>query len=205
MPVRPTNLVEPGERRPDARSRILEAASELFARRGIRAVGIDAIIERSGVARMTLYRHFRSKDELVLAFLEQRDQRWTRNWLQAEVERRATAPTDRLLAVFDVFDEWFRRRDFEGCSFISVMLESERPSDGAYRASVAYLAAIRHFVEGLAREAGIAGADHFARQWHVLMKGSIIAATEGDLDAARRTREVAALLLSQRLPVRRAD
>src|SRR5215212_3698030 len=62
----------------DARSRILEAAYELFSRRGIRAVGIDAIIRESGVARMTLYRHFKSKDELVLAYLELREARWTK-------------------------------------------------------------------------------------------------------------------------------
>src|SRR5262249_52379260 len=85
----------------------------LAARRGVRGVGIDAIIERSGVARMTLYRHFRSKDELVLAFLERRDERWTREWLQAGIEQRASAPADRLLAIFDVFDEWFRRDDYE--------------------------------------------------------------------------------------------
>src|SRR5713101_3141881 len=74
----------------DARERILEAAYDLFSREGIRAVGIDSIIERSGVARMTLYRHFRSKDDLVLAFLERREARWTRDWLQREAERRAT-------------------------------------------------------------------------------------------------------------------
>lgn len=108
----------------DARSRILEAAYELFSRQGIRAVGIDAIIRRSGVARMTLYRNFGSKDELVLAFLERREQRWTRDWLQQEAERRAADPAERLLAIFDVFDDWFRHDDFEGCSFINVLLET---------------------------------------------------------------------------------
>jgi AcrR family transcriptional regulator len=88
-----------------ARERILAAAYELFATQGIRAVGIDAIIERSGVARMTLYRHFASKNALVLAFLEQRQERWTRSWLQHEVELRASEPRARLLAIFDVFDE----------------------------------------------------------------------------------------------------
>ena len=181
----------------DARSRILEAAYELFSRRGVRAVGIEAIIERSGVARMTLYRHFRSKDELVLAFLERREERWTRAWLQAGVERRAGAPADRLLAIFDVFDEWFRREDFEGCSFVNVMLETAGdPRDSSYRASVSYLAGIRHLVEDLARQAGVENADHFARQWHILMKGSIVAAAEGDRDAAQRAKETGRLLLA---------
>jgi AcrR family transcriptional regulator len=201
MSERPIGLNEPPQR--DARTRILDSAYELFSARGVRGVGIDAIIERSGVARMTLYRHFGSKDELVLAFLEQREEHWTRRWLQAEVERRAAAPAERLLAVFDVFDEWFRRDDFEGCSFINVMLETADAADSTYRASVSYLAGIRHFLEGLARQAGIANADNFARQWHILMKGSIVAAGEGDADAARRAQDIGRLLLSQHLPATR--
>src|SRR5689334_24112269 len=106
---------------PGARERILDAAYELFSRQGIQAVGVDAVISRSGVARQTLYRHFASKQDLVLAFLERREQEWTRRWLEEEVRTRATDPASRLLAIFDVFDEWFGRPDFEGCSFINVM------------------------------------------------------------------------------------
>jgi AcrR family transcriptional regulator len=183
-----------------ARERILEAAYDLFSRRGIRAVGIDAIVAESGVARMTLYRHFKSKDELVLAYLELREARWTKGWLQAEVERRETDPAARLLAVFDVFDEWFHAPAFEGCAFIRVLLESPDGSDRIGRASTAYLAGIRDVLIDLARRAGIAGADDFARKWHILMKGSIVSAGEGDVDAARRAQEMARLLLQQALP-----
>src|SRR5436305_10657910 len=109
---------------PGARTRILDAAYDLFSRRGVRAVGIDAVIAASGVSRMTLYRHFRSKEELVIAYLERREQQWTRDWLQREVCRRTDDPRARLLAIFDVFDEWFRTPAFEGCAFINIMLES---------------------------------------------------------------------------------
>jgi AcrR family transcriptional regulator len=180
----------------EARERILESAYTLFSRRGIRAVGIDAIITHSGVARMTLYRHFASKDELVMAFLERRDALWTRGWLQAEVQRRAEDPGERLLAIFDVFDEWFRSADFEGCSFINVMLEAADAQTPLHRASVAYLAGIRAFLQDLARQAGVADPDDFARQWHILMKGSIVAAGEGDGEAARRAQRIARLLLA---------
>jgi len=180
---------------PDARERILDAAYELFSRNGIRAVGIDAIIERSGVARMSLYRHFGSKDALVLAFLERREERWTKDWLQREVQGRASDPADRLLAIFDVFDAWFQRDDFEGCSFINVLLEIADPESELHRASADYLARIRAFVRQLAAEAGAADAEGLAHKWHILMKGSIVAAGEGDRDAARRAREVAALVL----------
>jgi AcrR family transcriptional regulator len=181
--------------RPGARARILDAAYELFARNGIQAVGIDAVISRSGVARQTLYRHFASKQDLVLAFLERREQEWTRRWLEEEVGARASDPASRLLAIFDVFDEWFGRPDFEGCSFINVMLEHPDPTDPVHRASVSYLAGIRGFLEGLAREAAIADAADFTRQWHILMKGSIVAAGEGDREAARRAKRIGALLL----------
>jgi AcrR family transcriptional regulator len=183
----------------DARERILEAAYELFSRRGIQAVGIDAVVERSGVARQTLYRHFGSKQELVLAFLERREDRWTKGWLQGEVELRASAPADRLLAIFDVFDEWFHGPEFEGCTFINVMLEHAEAADPIRRAGIAYLAGIRNFLEGLARQAGIADAAGFARKWHILMKGSIVAAGEGDQDAARRAKAIARLVLADEL------
>jgi AcrR family transcriptional regulator len=180
-----------------ARERILDASYDLFSRQGVQAVGIDAIITRSGVARQTLYRHFDSKQDLVLAFLERREELWTKDWLQAEVKRRAADPRERLLAIFDVFDGWFRRNDFEGCSFINVMLEMADPAEPIHRAGAAYLAGIRNFLEGLAREAGIADADTFARKWHILMKGSIIAAAEGDRDAAQRAREMGQAVLAQ--------
>ena len=179
----------------DARDRLVTAAYELFSQRGVQAVGIDAIIERSGVARQTMYRHFASKQDLVLAFLERREQLWTRDWLEAEVARRASDPREQLLAIFDVFDSWFRARDFEGCSFINVLLEHPGGGNPVHRAAVAYLAGIRQFLEDLARQAGIPDAQSFAREWHILMKGSIIAADEGDRDAAMRAKKVGALLL----------
>ena len=117
------------EKRVSARERILEAADELFSRQGVRAVGIDAIIERSGVARMTLYRHFPSKDALVLAFLERRENLWTKDWLSARWSGAPTIRGARLLAIFDTFDAWFRSEDFEGCWFINVLLEFSEPSD----------------------------------------------------------------------------
>jgi AcrR family transcriptional regulator len=181
-----------------AREKILETAYELFSRRGTRAVGVDTIIAESGVAKMTLYRNFASKDELILEFLRRRDERWTRAWLQAEVARRAEDPGERMLAIFDVFGEWFGRDEFEGCSFINVMLELDDRASPVRRACVEHLAAIREFVRELALAAGVPEGDaaHVAAQWHLLMKGSIVAAAEGDHLAAGRARELGALLLT---------
>ena len=180
------------------RERILEAAYPLFSRSGIRAVGVDTIVEAAGVAKMTLYRNFPSKEDLALAFLALREERWTRAWLWGEVTQRADEPTERLLAIFDVFGEWFARDDFEGCSFVNVLLEQDTLNDPVREASVKHLANIRELIQELAEQAGIDDPDGFSRQWHILMKGSIVAAGEGDRDAARRARELGVLLLRQR-------
>ena len=185
----------PGARQ-SARTRILDTAYGLVSRHGTRAIGIDRIIAECGIAKMTLYRNFPSKDELILAFLECRDQRWTRAWLQTEARRRGASPAERLLAIFDTFEAWFARDDFEGCSFINVMLEVAEPDHPVRQASVRHLAAVRGFVRGLAEQAGIDDADAFARQWHILMKGAIVAAVEGDRQAAARARQLGALLLA---------
>jgi AcrR family transcriptional regulator len=187
-------MIETVRLEPDARDRILDTAYELFSRRGIRGVGVDEVIERAGVAKATLYRHFPSKDQLVLAFLETREQRWTRDLVEAEAQRRGSDPEQRLLAIFDVFDEWFRRDDFEACSFINVLLEMG-PQHPAGDASVEYLDHIRSIVQRFAEEAGLRDTESFARSWHILMKGSIVSAAEGDVEAARRGKSMARLLI----------
>jgi AcrR family transcriptional regulator len=181
---------------PDARERIVDTAYELFSRRAIRDVGIDEVIEQAGVAKATLYRHFRSKDELVIAFLERREERWTLAWVEAEARRRGSTPEEQLLAIFELFDEWFHRDDFEACSFINVLLEMGA-AHPVGQASVRHLASIRSVVGGLAEEAGLRDPESFARSWHILMKGSIVSAAEGDAEAAQRARSMAAFLIEQ--------
>jgi AcrR family transcriptional regulator len=192
----PVTAATTSSARPGARERLLDTAYELFSRRGIRDVGIDEVIERAGVAKRTLYRHFPSKDDLVLAFLERREQRWTLGWVEAEARRRGSTPEAQLLAIFDAFDEWFRRADFEACAFINVLLEMG-PEHPAGAASIGHLENIRSVVRRLAEAAGLHDTAAFAHSWHILMKGSIVAAAEGDQQAARRARAMARLLISQ--------
>src|SRR5712691_2024781 len=131
--------VKPASRPASARERIDQTAYELFSRHGIRAVGVYTLSARSGVAKMTLYRYYLSKDYVVLVFLRRREELWTRSWLQQEVERRARAPAERLLVVFDVFDKWFRRSDFEGCSFMKVVFEHGDRGDPVRKAAEAHI------------------------------------------------------------------
>jgi AcrR family transcriptional regulator len=177
-----------------ARERILDTAYELFSHHGIGAVGVDRIVAESSVAKMTLYRHFPSKTELALACLELRDQRWTRDWLQSEVNRMASTPHDRLLAIFDAFDGWFQRPDYEGCTFINTLLEMPE-SDPLHEAAARHLAVVRGFIEDLARQAEVEHPEEVAFQLQLLMIGAIVAAGRGDLAAARRARDTAELIL----------
>jgi AcrR family transcriptional regulator len=182
--------------RSQARNRILDAAYELFTTRGIRAVGIDEIVGRAQVAKATLYRHFRTKDELVLSFLEQREELWTKEFFESEIRRRGATPEERLFAIFDVFDEWFRDEQFEACSFINTLLEMG-PDHVAGQAAIVHLDNIHTLVAALAEEAGLRDPDSFASSWQLLMKGSIISAAGGDLEAAHRAKAMAGVVIEQ--------
>jgi AcrR family transcriptional regulator len=179
-----------------ARERILDAAYELFSRRGIQAVGVNEVTERAGVATATLYRHFPSKEKLVLAFLDLREQRWTKDLIEAGAMRRGSNPEEQLLAIFDVLDEWFHRDDFEAGSFIKVLLELG-PNNPAGGASVRHLEQLRAIARHLAEEAGLRDTESFAHSWHILIQGSIVVAAEGDLEAAQRGKAMARLLIDQ--------
>ena len=180
-----------------ARERIDRTAYELFSRHGIRAVGIDTVVARAGVAKMTLYRHYPSKEDLALAFLRRREELWTRSWLQRKAKRRGRTPGEQLLAIFDVFDRWFRRSDFEGCAFAKALLEHDAPGHPVRNAAAAHIETIRAFVKQLAGEAGVRDADRFARRWQMVMMGSIVSAYAGDRDAALRAKEIGLLLLAR--------
>lgn len=187
------------KRQADARQRVLAAAYDLFRFGGTRNTGVDTIVERSGVAKMSLYRHFKSKDELIASFLERREQLWVAEWLQSEVTRRAAAPADQLLAIFDVFDEWFRSKDFDGCSFVNVLLEYP-PDHPNHERAAFHLANIRSYLSQLAANSAIDDPGTFADIWQMMMKGSIVAACEGNFDAARQIKLAAGLFLKARLP-----
>jgi AcrR family transcriptional regulator len=194
MVATPATRSEPKQ---GARERILGTAYELFSHRGTHDVGIDELVKRAGVAKATLYNHFSSKDELVLAFLEQRERIWTYGWVEREARRRGATPEDQLLAIFDLFDEWFQGDDFEGCSFINTLLELRDLDHPVGRASADYLENIRSVVRSFALEAGLSDPDAFALSWHILMKGSIVQAAEGDRDAAKRAQALGRLLIEQ--------
>ena len=190
---------------PSAHERLLNAAYELFSKRGIRAVGTDEVIERAGVAKATLYRHFATKNDLVLAVLERREELWTHGLIEAQSAQRGNTPEAQLLAIFDVMHDWFQLRDgYEGCSFINVLLELgvDHP---AGQACVAHIDHVRDIVRSRAVAAGLTDVEGFASSWHILMKGAIILAEVGDLDAALRAQRMARSLIEVHRPANLAD
>jgi AcrR family transcriptional regulator len=183
-------------KRVGARQRILDTSFELFAQRGIRDVGVDELITRSGVAKATFYKHFHTKDELALAYL----QRWYEERSAAineAVRRHGESDIPVLLVVFDVFDEWFQQGVAEVSSFLHVMMEMG-PDHPLGKASIDYLARTRDQLADLARASGLNEPEDFAWSCHILLKGSIVAAAEGDPRAAERARHMAALLIEDR-------
>ncbi|WP_403022812.1 TetR/AcrR family transcriptional regulator [Salinibacterium sp. GXW1014] len=182
-----------------ARERILEAAYDLFSRRGIRDVSVDEIISRSKVAIATFYRHFSSKDQLAEAFLNRREQVWTSELIVAEAAKRSDNPVDQLLAIFDIFDEWFASKDFEGDSFVKVLLEMG-PEHPLGKASIAHLNTVRSTIRGIAERAGLTDLDEFAHSLQILMKGCIITATMGDRGAGARAKLMAEGLIRDHTP-----
>jgi AcrR family transcriptional regulator len=162
----------------------------------VRDVGVDELVERAGVAKATLYRHFSSKDELILAFLQLREKRWTEGWLEEGVRSRAGNPEDQLLAVFDLFDEWFREPAYAGCPFIKVLLEmgSGHPAGAA---CIEHLVIVGDFLAELATEAGFREPPELALSILLLLCGSIIRASAGFPAPAPRAKAMARAVMEE--------
>lgn len=112
-----------------ARERILATAHDLFYRDGIRATGVDRVIGEAGVTKVTFYRHFPSKDDLVRAFLDHRHERWMRWFTEALARHRARSPG--LAALVPALAEWLRDEGYRGCAFINSVVEVGASVDDA--------------------------------------------------------------------------
>jgi AcrR family transcriptional regulator len=180
---------------PTARERILVTASDLFYAEGLRAVGVDTIILQAGVAKASFYKHFPSKDDLVLAFLERRDTLW-RKWLAETVERLSPDPAGRPLAVFDALAERFARNDFRGCAFINSIVELANRSHAAHVAADEHKRQVTAYIARLLDAAGASNSRDLAREFMMLADGAIVTALrEGSPRAAESAKRIARTLL----------
>ncbi|GAX42262.1 TetR family transcriptional regulator protein [Tolypothrix sp. NIES-4075] len=144
---------KPDEAKPALREHILDIADELFYREGIRATGVDTIVAKSGVAKTTLYRYFPSKDDLVVAYLERRNQRF---WelMSAEIAKHPNQPGEQLLAVFKWLDELLAKPDCLGCPFLVTTSEFAELDYPGHQVSIKHKEAVRSRLIELAQEAG---------------------------------------------------
>lgn len=163
-------------------NQLIRAALELFEERGYRATGIDAILARAGVAKMTLYKHFASKDDLILAALRLAGER-TRAEMFAQIERRATDPRGRLLALFDFASEWVGSDGFRGCLFIRATGEFCDDEAPIRAACAEHAELVTRHITGIAVQAGAREPEALAHQLVLLFKG-VLTAGQGGADAA---------------------
>jgi len=181
----------------DTRRRILDTAAELFYREGVRGVGVDRIAAESDVAKMTLYAHFKSKDELVVAWLRRRDEEWM-SWLESAVERRNGTG---LLAVFDAMREWFEKPDFRGCAFINAHAELGWSNPAAAEIVTSHKHALTEYLARLARSEGAAEPEALAREL-LLLVGIDLGEDDLALELPRQLADDGLHLLARPAPFR---
>jgi AcrR family transcriptional regulator len=182
------------------RDHLVETALRLFYHNGFHATGIDTILAESGVAKMTLYKYFKGKDDLILAALELRDRRWM-GWFREELKRRGKTPQQRLLAVFDILGDWFAQEEFRGCLFINVASEYCGLDRRIGEIAARHKRLVRDEIRGLAEEAGARHPAILADQLALLVEGAIVMALmDRSSDWASTAGEAARVLLRSALP-----
>jgi AcrR family transcriptional regulator len=182
-----------------ARDRILHTAAELFYRLGIHSVGIDRIIEESGVAKMTFYRHFPSKTRLIAEYLGHKEQNW-RRLLEQFTGDAANTPVAKLLAIFDAVDLAIRNPSFCGCPFIKALAEfGPERNEPEVRARIAtHFKEMERVVAPLLKQARPKDAKKLLQPLMSLITGTmVVAQATGHTDVASRNKAVAKSLLEQ--------
>lgn len=188
---------------PSRRDELVDAAMKVFYRHGFHSTSVDRVLEESGVSRMTLYNHFKSKDELIVAALRRRDEIF-RNRMMKFVEGRSSAPVDRILAVFDYHEHWFDEPQFCGCMFINASAEFDDPHGPVRRIAAEHKLEILRYLREHCEAAGLRDAAQLAEQLNILLEGAIVTAhvigrsgigSTTPRDAARRAKQAAQLLI----------
>jgi AcrR family transcriptional regulator len=181
--------------RPTKRDELVGKALKTFYLHGFHATGMDRLVEETGISKTSMYKHFRSKEELILAALKRRDAEF-RDWLFARMAALGKTPRDQLLALFDALGEWFAEPGFRGCMFVKAASEFQDPDHPIHAQAAAHKALLFDHLKGLAAEAGAAEADLLARQLLLLKEGAIVTAqVEGRRAAAEDAKAVATTLI----------
>ena len=157
------------------RDQLIQAALELFAKNGIHATGVDSIVEQSGVTKKTLYAHFHSKEELVLAALRHYDG-FARKEFIRRVENGGQTSRARLLAVFDVAQQWFNQKNFYGCLFINTIGEYSEKDSPIRQICQEYKKMVKGYIHSLCEQAGAKDSQALAEELALLLEGATVTA-----------------------------
>lgn len=181
----------------DLRSKLLAITEKLIYEAGIAATGMDRIVKVSGIARKSIYRHFPTKEALVVAALAARDDRWMAWFIAASST--GTALPARVQAMFDALGAWFARPDFRGCAFINVAGEVGDAADAVAQLARAHKLRLLHYLAEVGRQGGLpaAQADALAHALLILIDGAVtVTLLSGDRAAAPRAARMASALLA---------
>ncbi len=179
----------------ETRDIILDVTEKLIYRHGIAATGMDLLVKTAGVSRKSIYRYFANKDELVIAALQRRDERWMR-WLRGEVEG-IDGSGERLLALFDALRTWFGSADFRGCAFINTSGETGDPHNPVRQLAKAHKQKLFEYALELCQAHGTPDPERQAAQLLILIDGAItVALVMGDSTAADNAQGMARTLLA---------
>jgi AcrR family transcriptional regulator len=186
------------------RQHLLEVASDLFNRLGYRGAGIDQVIDVAGVAKTTLYRHFRTKDDLIVSVLRFIDEQY-RNDMRKAVDAIASSPKEKLLATFDFLENWFNDKEFYGCPFMSAAGEYGERSHPVFQETIMHKRLMIAYFEELARAAELDDPQRIAEEINLLHEGAIaVAHIGGDPQTSRKAKSIAATLIAGASADRRA-
>lgn len=182
----------------NARDRLLDTAINLFYHHGFNAIGLDRVLAETGVTKTTFYKHFESKDDLVVAAIRKRDEWEAKAWRRAIRKLAGDDPKKQLLGMFDVLDLWFNDPSFGGCIFINAAAEFPDPNDPAHQAAAAHKKRNREDILALAHKANLRDPEAFADLYITILEGTLVMRhVHGRNDAARSTRPVIENLIHQ--------
>lgn len=184
---------------PSKRDQLIQTALELFIRKGFHATGIDLIAKQSGVTKKTLYSHFSSKDELIIATLRHLDAE-LRSYFLKHINSASNDPRQRLLSVFDAAGYWFSEENFFGCTFINAIGEYAEENNSIRQVCAEYKRLGREFVKGLCDQAGAPDPARLAEELSILLEGAIVTAqVSPQVEAAKIAKRAAEVLINHAL------
>jgi len=185
------------ETKSKARQRIIETAERLFYAEGVRSVGIDRIIAEAEVAKMTLYNHFSSKDDLILAVLQYREDKFD-GMFQKWMERHVKKGTDRLDAFFAALKDWFDSPGLRGCAFINASVELVDAQHAASQFSAEHKERFREMIREIITETSGTKAASVTPAIALMVEGAIVTAVmERSSDPADVAKDAAMTLVSK--------